>query len=79
MKLSNIYLIKWYGPFSTKEEIKEWEDSHLPIRFNLHAFQAKQKEIQELVDGGFLKIFHKRIIPTYEGMMTLDQIILKLI
>ena len=35
MKLSNIYLIKWYGPFSTKEEIKEWEDIHLPIRFNL--------------------------------------------
>jgi hypothetical protein len=44
MKLSNIYLIKWYGPFSTKEEIKEWEDSHLPIRFNLYAFQAKQKK-----------------------------------
>lgn len=43
MKLSNIYLIKWYGPFSTKEEIKEWEDIHLPIRFNLYAFQARQK------------------------------------
>lgn len=43
MKLSDIYLIKWYGPFSTKEEIKRWENAHLHIRFNLYAFQAKQK------------------------------------
>ncbi len=43
MRLSDIYLIRWHGPFSTKEEIKKWEASHLPTRFNLYAFQAKPK------------------------------------
>ena len=36
------YLIKWYGPFKTKEDLKSWEDSRAEV-FNLYAFQAKQK------------------------------------
>lgn len=43
MKLSDSYLIRWYGPFFCKEDLKEWEDNHRPIQFNLYAFRAKQK------------------------------------
>lgn len=41
MQKSDAYLIKWYGPFSSKEELKEWEDSRSE-KFNLYVFQAKQ-------------------------------------
>ncbi|MBQ8709338.1 MAG: hypothetical protein IJ550_01985 [Bacteroidaceae bacterium] len=43
MALSDSYLIRWYGPFSCKEDLKDWEEKHHPVRFNLYAFQAKQK------------------------------------
>ena len=42
-------------------------------------YQKKKKEINELISGGFLRFESGRLIPTYEGMMTLDQVILKLI
>ena len=42
MQKIDTYLIKWYGPFKTKEELKSWEDSRAEV-FNLYAFQAKQK------------------------------------
>ena len=41
MQKTDIYLIDWYGPFTSKEELKKWEDNH-PDVFNLYAFQAKQ-------------------------------------
>ena len=47
--------------------------------FNIEFVKDKTKEIEELICGGFLKKEGDRIIPTYGGMMTLDQIILKLI
>ena len=43
MALSDSYLIRWYGSFSCKEDLKDWEEKHHPVRFNLYAFQAKQK------------------------------------
>ena len=39
----------------------------------------KWDEIQELMDQGYLVFDKNTLFPTYEGMMTLDQIILKLI
>lgn len=39
--LSDTYLIRWYGPFSSKEELKEWEEDRSEV-FNLYVFQAKQ-------------------------------------
>lgn len=38
----NTYLIKWYGPFKTRQLMKEWEDSRSE-KFNLYVFQAKHK------------------------------------
>ena len=46
MNKFNTYLIKWYGPFSSKEELKVWEDHHSES-FNLYAFQAKDKNEQD--------------------------------
>ena len=46
MSKFNTYLIKWYGPFSSKEELKDWEDKH-PDSFNLYAFQARNKGKQD--------------------------------
>lgn len=48
-------------------------------KFGFDLYQRKQNEIEELIKGGFLKVEGKKLIPTYEGMMTLDQIVLKLI
>lgn len=42
MQKKKTYLIEWYGPFSSKEELEEWELSSSEV-FNLYAFQAKQK------------------------------------
>ena len=55
-------------------DLKEFED-----KFKFDLYQKKKKEIDNLISGGFLKLENERLIPTYEGMMTLDQIILKLI
>ena len=46
MRKFNTYLIKWYGPFSSKEELKDWEDK-LSESFNLYAFHAKNKDKQD--------------------------------
>lgn len=46
MQKIDTYLIKWYGPFSSKEELKEWEDTRSDV-FNLYAFQAKQTGKQD--------------------------------
>ena len=42
MQKNYTYLIKWYGPFTSKESLKEWEDERLEV-FNLYVFQAKRK------------------------------------
>ena len=41
MQKSDTYLIEWYGPFFSKEELKKWEDTRSD-KFNLYVFQAKQ-------------------------------------
>ena len=43
MQKIDTFLIKWYGPFSSVEELKEWEDNRKEV-FNLYAFQAKQNK-----------------------------------
>lgn len=47
--------------------------------FNEDLLEAKQKEIEELISSGLIKHENHLLIPTYEGMMLLDQVILKLI
>ena len=42
MQIIDTYLIKWYGPFGSKEELKAWEDER-PEVFNLYVFQARRK------------------------------------
>jgi len=48
-------------------------------RFKYDLFKAKKNEILELIKENYLIINNDRLIPTYNGMMILDQIILKLI
>ena len=55
-------------------DLKEFQN-----KFGFDLYQKKKKEIDNLIDGGFLKIDKERLVPTYEGMMTLDQVIIKLI
>lgn len=43
MKKVNTYVIKWYGPFETRQLMKEWEESRHSEKFNLYVFQAKHK------------------------------------
>ena len=43
MNRIDTFLIEWYGPFTSKESLKVWEDNNRPKVFNLYAFQAKQK------------------------------------
>ena len=72
---------------SEKEEVSSRDKLTYQIMLNLRTIEGlgiefvkdKTKEIEELISGGFLKKEEGQIIPTYEGMMTLDQIILKLI
>ena len=40
---------------------------------------GKEKEIASMIDSGLLIKKDGRLVPTYEGMMVLDQILLKLI
>lgn len=42
MQKIDTYLIKWYGPFNSREKLKEWEDSRSEV-FNLYAFHAKRR------------------------------------
>ncbi len=47
--------------------------------YGVDLFKDKQKEIQECLDEGLLILTDEKLVPTYNGMMVLDQIILKLI
>ena len=70
-----------------KENVSKQDKLTYQIMLNLRTIEGldislvknKENEIKELISGGFLKIENNRLIPTYEGMMTLDKVILKLI
>ena len=47
MQKIDTYLIKWYGPFASKEEVKGWIDQRQNVVFNLYVFQAKRKGIKD--------------------------------
>ena len=48
-------------------------------KFNIDLYHEHQKDIDELISLKLLKIESNHLIATYEGMMILDQIILKLL
>lgn len=47
--------------------------------FDIDLLKAKEKEIKRMIDRGLLELKDQNLIPTYEGMMVLDTIILELI
>ncbi len=69
-----------------KEEVTPKDKRTYQIMLNLRTLEGldtefvkdKTEEIEELIKQGLLIKNDQRIIPTYEGMMVLDQIILKL-
>ena len=72
---------------SEKELVSEKDKRTYQIMLNLRTIEGldisfvkdKIKEIDELTSSGLLKKDGCRLIPTYEGMMVLDQVILKLL
>ena len=70
-----------------KEKVSDKDKIIYQIMLNLRTIEGldiefvkdKQDEINKLSSSGLIKINSDRIIPTYDGMMVLDQIILKLI
>ena len=70
-----------------KEQVSEKDKCTYQIMLNLRTIEGldlsfvknKEKEIEELISGGFLIKENNHLIATYQGMMTLDQIILKLL
>lgn len=43
MSKSESYVIQWYGPFVSIEDVKEWEEED-SSKYNLYIFQAKPKK-----------------------------------
>ena len=72
---------------SEKEQVSKQDKLTYQIMLNLRTIEGldisfvkdKEKEINELINSGLLIKKDNRLIPTYQGMMLLDQIILKLI
>ena len=72
---------------SEKEQVSKQDKLTYQIMLNLRTIEGldisfvkdKEKEINELINSGLLIKKDNRLIPTYQGMMVLDQIILKLI
>ena len=70
-----------------KEQVSEKDKRTYQIMLNLRTIEGlelsfvknKEKEIEELISGGFLIKENNHLIATYQGMMTLDQVILKLL
>ena len=70
-----------------KELVSEKDKRTYQIMLNLRTIEGldisfvrgKQEEINLFVNSGLLIKEHNRLIPTYQGMMVLDQIILKFI
>ena len=72
---------------SEKEKVSDEDKITYQIMLNLRTIEGldcsfvknKDNEIKELISNGLLKKENDRVIPTYEGMMVLDQVILKLL
>ena len=72
---------------SEKEPVSEKDKRTYQIMLSLRTTEGldisfvkdKQEQIDCLISGGLLTIKDNRLIPTYEGMMVLDQIILQLL
>ena len=70
-----------------KEHVSDKDKLTYQVMLNLRTIEGldisfvknKEKEINELVSSGLLTIKDNHLIPTYEGMMVLDQIILEII
>ena len=70
-----------------KEQVSEKDKRTYQIMLNLRTIEGldayfvkdKEEEINSLISSGLLIKKGQKLIPTYEGMMVLDQIILKLI
>ena len=70
-----------------KESVSKQDKITYQIMLNLRTIEGldidfvknKDKEIKELISSGLLIKKDNRLIPTYEGMMILDQIVLKLV
>ena len=43
MRLDKTYTIRWYGPFSTAESIREFEQEHEDIKCHLYMFYGMKK------------------------------------
>ena len=52
---------------------------YLKEQFNVNLLKTRGKEIEEFINQGFLINKDNTLVATYQGMMVLDQIILKLI
>ena len=70
-----------------KEKVSTRDKRTYQIMLNLRTIEGldidfvkdKQEEINSLISGGLLKKENNHLIPTYAGMMVLDQIILRLL
>ena len=70
-----------------KEHVSDKDKLTYQIMLNLRTIEGldfnfvknKEKEIKELISSGLLKLENNHLIATYDGMMVLDQIILKLL
>ena len=70
-----------------KEHVSNKDKLTYQIMLNLRTIEGldfnfvknKEKEIKELISSGLLKLENNHLIATYDGMMVLDQIILKLL
>ena len=79
------YLKRVY--ISEKEKVSEKDKITYQIMLNLRTIEGldmsfikgKELVVDELVEQGLLTCEHNKLIPTYEGMMILDQVLLSLI
>ena len=70
-----------------KEHVSNKDKLTYQIMLNLRTIEGldinfvknKEKEIKELISSGLVKLENNHLIATYDGMMVLDQIILKLL
>ena len=70
-----------------KEQVSEKDKRTYQIMLNLRTIEGldasfvidKEEEINSLISSGLLIKKGQKLVPTYEGMMVLDQIVLKLI
>ena len=48
------------------------------VKFDIDLYSEKKEEIDELIKNNLLKLENETLSPTYQGMMLLDQILVKL-